>query len=497
MDKITGFKLHRKIEFSKKTIISLVISLVYAVLLIILVAHHEPFCDEINVYMSIRNFDFISSFDNIAKNPNSLTFYAMMFPLAKSGVSFSVIQVLCALFSVPAVFIINRFSPLGTFVNLIITFSAPMMYFFPVIARPYCMIPAVLIAGCFAYSKTKVNTELRKAYCIVAAVLVFAVSQIHIIMFGFATSLFFLFLYEIKTSGRKILNSEKVSVTVMTLSLCAVMAQAFIALKSNYLFSYDSVISAKRIMYSFFSCFFDPSQAGYNVGILPLDCPTAQLLAVISAVLLVVTTAYLFLVRIRYGLAFLLSVLFPLYIYLNSYPVIMANRVYMIHFVFLFFLWLAVSEKGLSENIIRTGKILTAVLFALTIPSGIIFARTDYSGYFSAGRNMAEFIGHNIPDDGKTMIFAEQPWQGLPVAYYLKNRPIYNIDGHRLIRIENYLPQNNIREITQDKDFMFVIVSSNHIDTRKMLESEGFHLMYTTPPAIMPDEAYSLYAVRL
>ena len=45
----------RKIEFSNKDIFCIAITAIYALITLVLVAHHEPFEDEVNVWMILHN----------------------------------------------------------------------------------------------------------------------------------------------------------------------------------------------------------------------------------------------------------------------------------------------------------------------------------------------------------------------------------------------------------------------------------------------------------
>lgn len=494
--------LKKEISISSRTAASLAIAFVYFILILIMAAHHEPFCDELNVFMAIRNFDFSQMLDYIIKNGNPIPFYALVYPIVKFGFSFKAVQIACVLLSVPAVFLMNRFSPFPFFLNIIITLSAPMMYFFPVIARTYSFLPIVVIAGAAAISffgSSEHEYKDKLAYCIAYSILILAISWNHAILFGFAFSLFAMFIYDSFYSGKKYGRIEIVSTVFMALALSAIAVQAIIASNQNYLYKYQTVKTdvMGHILPAFFSCFFDPSRSDffYDFGYLTTPVLT-NFLFVLSVVLFVSLIVFLFRVHIKYGLVAIVSVFFPFYVYIFHFSVIYPNRVYITHLVFLFLIWHSMCFEKLSNNVRKTGIVLLTLLFFITIPASFAFMHKDFKDYFSAAENVAEYIFRYVPNDGKNICVATIHWQGLSVAYHLKDRHVYMLDSNDIKRIENYMPENNLLSsgILAGREWIYVVASKYQAEN---LAALGYEFVYATPKAMLPEEDYVIFRKRL
>ena len=175
---------------------SLIITGIYLIILIIIAFRHEPFADEVNVMFVLRNYSGIEFWKYVITDGNPPWFFFLAWPFAKFGLSFFSLQILCVLFNVAAVFLLNAFSPFPLVLNLLITISAPFLYFYPIIARTYAVLPFFFILA--AYSHVRLVRDNNSFISLILyAFSIGAIAGSHVTLLGFSIAALFFFLYDI------------------------------------------------------------------------------------------------------------------------------------------------------------------------------------------------------------------------------------------------------------------------------------------------------------
>ena len=496
----------RKIEFSNKDIFCIAITAIYALITLVLVAHHEPFEDEVNVWMILHNLKGFAMWKHIFDDGNPPGFFMLLLPFVKSGLSYLSVKMICWLSCVLSVFLLNRFSPFPVFLNVIITFSAPMLYAYPVIARCYSLLPLLIILAAMLYPSVSDSDTANKGnhneICAVLYLLVLAaIAQNHVIMFAFAGLMFALFAYQrFYKAGERRLPVIAAAFAVF-IALAAIVFQSVLVLKTHIGYKIPNPVnltSLKNVILPFFSCFFDMASCTMFSGGIDNIKFIFKISVTVSIFVVLLILYCLYKKNKTFFFICLAGIIFPLYIYITRRSVVFPNRVFIVHLFFIFFFWIIIkNSKILAEK--SYGKILIAslsFLFLLSVPSGIAMSFSDFNGNFSSAMDIADFIKVNIPDDGKSIIVSPGSWQGVPVAYYLYPRPVFALNGKQIKHIEAHSStlENHLAEsgITKGKNYIYIVASKYQ---RENLASSGYTFIYETTPAIIMEEDYVLYRI--
>lgn len=487
----------------KKIKFSLGITVLYALIILFLIPHHEPFSDEINVYMILKNMSGTELWSHVIKDGNPPGFFILLYPLVKAGASFFSIQILCALFCIAAVFIFNCISPFSAILNILITFSSPMLYFFPIIARCYSLLPFLIFSvaatykllhsdsdsllSCFGYKVSK------KLILYVYALLIAMIAQNHVIMFGFVSSLVLLFCYEEFYQKREFSKDNIAALLIMLLPMAAIVIQCFIALPVSHAKHPPHIMSLAYIydvLSGFFCSFFYPEAAGNFFSYQPPDSLIYHIMIFFSCSLLVFFFFIVSAADLKYGLALIISSCFPILVFVLNRPEIMPNKSLITHLFIVFFMM--ISFNKLKEHKLRN-KIAIAflyILFVASFPSGISFYIRDLKYDFSAASKLSQYIKKHIPESD--IIISFNPWVAVPVVYY-SNRAIYQSDGKKIICI----PFENIEKISSsvfnanENTHFYIMVPKKYKNA--MSSYVNYYPVFETDYAILSYEDYVLY----
>ena len=141
-------------EENKKTLLKNIIwTVLYAVFTLIIVLHHETWADEAQVWQLVRHLNVFELLKHLVNEGHPSFFYLLMMPFAKMHLPVMFMQIFCWLCAVAGVFLFMQFSPFGRFAKFAIVTSAGFLYFFPVIARSYSILPLLVFSLAILYPK--------------------------------------------------------------------------------------------------------------------------------------------------------------------------------------------------------------------------------------------------------------------------------------------------------------------------------------------------------
>lgn len=488
--------LDAKITLNRQQKIALAITAVYAVITFLLCSRHEMWGDEINVWMALRHYSFPELLKFSSKAGNPIFFFLPLWPFVKLGCSAFFIKYFCWICSVFAVFLLNFFSPFRLITKILITFGAPMLYHYSVLSRCYSVLPPLMFLTAMLYpyacgqgqpekAKLPKNTALILYACAIAAI-----ACTHIITFVFSGGLAVLFFYENFYKKKNFGKAEKTAAAIMDLGIITVIAQTLYALSSNKVFEANSVIclDAVSAVKMYFSSMADAFSSSLFRGTLPSEI-LANYFAWAIAVLFIAGIALMFLRKKMFALITMGTFLFYVYISVTRYGEMFPYRTYISLLCMASFFWAALNDKTCTKRT-KTGiEFIAAAIMALTVPTGILTAKADWNNNFSSAYETAMFVEKNIPDDGKSVIVSA----AVPVAYYLPERTLYY---GRNVPLRTILPGMgtgiNLADFMGEYDNIYVIVSSLQ---KNMME--GQELVYQSAYALVPQENFCIYRIRL
>lgn len=135
---------------------NIVLTLVFAVYLIfnvIMLAGHELWRDEANVWLIARDLSPVQLFREIRYQGHPCLWYLLLMPFAKLGLPFKTISVISFLIMATAAgFFVYR-APFHPITKLLCLVSPIFSYYYPVVARNYCLVALLLVLLAYFYPK--------------------------------------------------------------------------------------------------------------------------------------------------------------------------------------------------------------------------------------------------------------------------------------------------------------------------------------------------------
>lgn len=168
INRIGGFRMEKRLEIKQYTVPT-VLLVCYLVFNGILLIGHEMWRDEANVWLIARDMTPLQLLREIKYQGHPCLWYLIAMPFAKLGFPFKTLSVLSFLImGVAAAFFCYK-GPFCAVTKAVILLSPIMTYYYPVVARNYCLIACFLILLACFYPK---RNEKRFIYGLFLGLLV-------------------------------------------------------------------------------------------------------------------------------------------------------------------------------------------------------------------------------------------------------------------------------------------------------------------------------------
>lgn len=119
----------------------------------VLLARHELWRDEANVWLMARELSPFQLFEEIRYQGHPCLWYLLLMPFAKAGLPFGIMSCIsCFIMAVAAGLFLFK-APMGKAVKTVALFSPIFTYYYAVIARNYCLIALLLVLLALYYPK--------------------------------------------------------------------------------------------------------------------------------------------------------------------------------------------------------------------------------------------------------------------------------------------------------------------------------------------------------
>lgn len=480
-------------------------TILYSVFTLFIVFHHEIWADEAQVWLLARNLSVFGLFKHLVNEGHPSFFYLLMMPFAKLNFPIFTMQIICWLSSCAAVFLLLQYSPFNRFAKFSIIISSGFLYFFPVIARSYSILPFLVFLAAILYNKSKEKPVL---YAIVLAM----IANTHVIMFAFVAILGLHFIYELFVKDKKYSRKNIVAAGIILLSLLAVIVQLAGTIGNNgaIAFNYShAVLESVRVFCIFFlntvDLVFKSSFENVHLNVFIVTT------ALFEAVLFILLFIQLFMLNKKYAILGATAIGFHFFIYIFSYKVmIYQTRIFSSYLILIFCFWLAFKDPELKEKIgFCSKKVVNAILgifFLMTFLCGLKALFLDLFNNYSSAKETASFIEKNI--DKNALIIPNADAFSLAVYEQLPDRKFYSLYTFREIKyMVWYVPEMySVSDFTdllkkninvQKSKNTYILVSS-FLDTYHLEEtmSENYSLIYKSSPAIATGEAFRIYEYK-
>ena len=398
----------------KQNIIYSLILIAYAIFTLVLVFHHEVWRDEAQVWLVARDLDFFGIIKHVRTEGHPLLWYFLVMPLTRIFHGFNAVmsmQILNWLFVVAGVGVFLFKSPFNFFLKISLVLSSGFLYWYPVIARSYCLIPILVFLLASLYKK-------QKEHPFVYAGLLIALANTHVIMFGFCGALALIFAWQFKDEIKTLFNKDNAKIVYNKIQLVAPLL-VFIALLSIVLYLWGSQQE---------NCMVDNKITNVTLPIISKGIIGSKdfFVNIICYLLIIIGFVCFFIQNKKIFFIYFSNIIFQFFIYCFIWDIIIPQRIYTLIIVFLFCLWL-IYDKIKSTKIQKVIIILLSLIFLLSSKNGLFLAIKDYQKDYSEGKSTAKFIIENIKPE--TLIISNCEFSTTAISAYLpKEKKFYHLN---------------------------------------------------------------------
>lgn len=487
---------------------SIIITFIYGILTLNTVLYHEVWADEAQVWQLCSHLNLFELIKHLSNEGHPALFYILVMPFAKLFSNIIYMKLICWAFMAASVFLLVYYSPFKIYTKLAIILSAGFLYFFPVLARNYSIIPFLVFLAAILYNKSKEHPIL---YATTLAL----IANTHIIMFCFTAILGIDFYYQnilLNIRNKQIQNLKKYILPFFIICFgCLIVFYMLCDTTNNNVFLKIDLtnlsLAIQRILLLFFI-----NAYNYDIGInLQLYKPLLDVFLIFSMIILYILCFINLFKRSKklFSIA-LLSILFQLAIYIFAYnSFVYVNRIFCSHIILIFCLWLSINnnsedKKGFSS--ILTTNILLTLFFGLTIYNGINYTQYDLKMDYSGAKSTAEYIKKNINPETSLLLIDNEPYM-ISLAYYLKDtHKLYSVFRKKdleYVRWDNTTVSNyadlgwsqyvSYMHETTPKDLYVINVSSDKKHIIEETQKDFFKLIFKSPKSIEKYEGYRIF----
>lgn len=495
-------------ETKDKYIILWVLFFGYLIFNGILLWGHELWRDEANVWLLARDTTPWQLFGELKYQGHPCLWYLIVMPFAKLGLPFPTISILSFVVMAATAGIFVRRAPFSPMTKAICLFSPMFSYYYPVVARNYCLIALFLILLAYLYPRRNEN-------CIVYGLMLGLLVQTDTIALIAAGLISVMWMWEGISFGLRNHNWELCKKTAKGLwiplvSLFLLLLQ-FIGVSESP--EYDpQLLPVKEMVRAIFNCY-------YNI-LARLTGRGGKFILLITLLFLVVG------VLLSWKLRNLLPMIVAagVFMYQAAFSVII-YRLHIWHnivicFALIWFLWLGCADENRDEEnpkqwLNLSGRILAEVLLislglAMFLqwnsPEEQSNLANAWNGIYSDGIHVADYISEYVEED-ELIICTNIPKASTVSAYLGKDYTFYYAATGNRVTFARY---NESKEIDYEKLLIWVKDNFPENDSFYLLENEGscirnlpkdieksWDICYQTVEETARGENYILYRVPL
>lgn len=411
-----GIKDHKKF----------IVFLLYAGLTFSLLFFHENWRDEAQAWLIARDCTIPELIDAMKYEGHFLVWYLILMPFAKAGFPYFTTNIISWFITCTAVWLLMRKAPFSFDIKLLLIFSFPLLYLYPVISRCYCLIPLAIVLMSITYKDRK-EKPLRYFLSIVFLL------NTHIIMAGMVAVVGMDYLAELYGRWKDLSEQEKQKTIV------SIIIAAFLMLISIY--PLLGCLTTNKEIQTGGNLTVQISQAVFHYPIVLLKglFYIVNLNEVFYTFFLTITIIVLFFeLRINPLSCFeiCLCILWQCLIYASIIG-LMFQRTSTVLFIILFFKWISTYKvlNGTSNvnNFKKTiRKMCIIVLLMINIAGGLAFIeRFELQGKYSNAYEMAHYVNENLDNNSIVLSGSRVEFISSIIPYMKHDIKFYHVPGKR------------------------------------------------------------------
>ncbi len=411
-----------------KEVWPILILALYLAVNLALILHHENWRDEAQAWQIVRYSNLSGLFAQLKYEGHPCLWYLLLMPFAKLHAPFGLMNGLSLALMAVAVWLLLTRSPFQIPVRILVVLSGFFLYYYPVIARSYALVPPLLALLALYYPR---RMEKPLGYGILLALL----TQTHIYMLGLSAALSFFWLLEILADLRKGKRSIRrpesrmrlAGVSLNLLSALFLFWELFGSTEKNSGINIhiSSTLSSNLHRISVASQW----AAGFAVGS-GIGDEKWKILVILIGIVFLLLLFWSWKETLLLAAAVLSQVLLFTYVYLPS-----EQKAMLLVHEFIFILWLILEKKNGEERKKEAWRkagnqaaalcfqVMLAALCILSIDGHRGAVEADWKEAYSAGQDAASYIENEIPADALLVTAGDVP--AYAAAAYAADRTIW------------------------------------------------------------------------
>lgn len=496
----------RKIEaYIKKNWIKIFLLLCYLVFNFILLLGHELWRDEANVWLMARELSPVELLRNIKYQGHPCMWYFLVMPFAKAGFPFFTLSVISFIIMGITAWLFIWKAPIHPVVKFICLMSPCFSYYYPVVARNYCLIALLIVLLACFYKR---RFEKSFVYAMLLGLLV----QTDTIVVAVAGMISFLWLWDGLYAWIRKKEKDKL-ITVLKWIWIPVVSVVLLLLQ------FMNMTGSNEFQIQHFSCA-EFVKAVKEMFFYILERMTGMNHTYICLWLFVF-------VLVALTISFLLKDGWPFILLVSAvmYQAVFSVVIYGLHiwhfislcFVMIWFLWIVEvkmeqRQDGADDRWVKGSYICLQTLFALFLvgmffrwnsPNETSSLKNALFGVYSDGENTAEFLSSNFSED--ELLVSTEISKASTISAYLPDYDFYyaadkkirtfaswNSEEGTAISLEEVIDwaENTFKD---KQEFILVDCQGSCItDPEKLAEYE---VIYTTTSNPAQNEFYTIYRI--
>lgn len=389
--------------------------IVYSVTTLALVFYHEPWFDELQAWLISRELNFWGILYQMRYEGHFALWSLLLHPFAALGFPVITMNLISWLLSLGAAWLLLFKSPFHKIVKYGLLLSAAFIYWFPVVARCYALIPPILFLIAYFYPKQNQRPLLY-------AFFIGLLAHTHSYMEGTVGILFIYYVWDNILKNWKKLNLKERKIRIMgaAIIVCMVLL-AFLQVAPSFGYSHLAKVHVYKNFKDLIFQFYESIHYGLIYPYIFLPFMQNTLFGKVFIIILIL----FILVILRYSprqfliliVGFGWQLAFALFIFGMGH-----QRTFLFFYLLIFACWLLLNEPFNKGNSGRVLSLFLVLFSILTYGNTFNFVIRDINQDFSSEKKIGDFLHKNIPQ-GEIIFF----------------------DSHRNISVNAYAPEYTYR----------------------------------------------------
>ena len=406
-----------------------ILLLIYVIITFIITINHEPWRDEAQSWLIAKNLNIIDIIKQMKYEGHPCLWHLFLYPFTRLNFPYKYINIISWLIGCISTGIIIKKSPFSNYTTTALILSTPILYYYVVLSRSYCLVLFFIATLLHFYQNRKKRPIL---YGINLALL----TNTHILICPLVGFLMLKHFYELITDKTN-LKPKIISFIIQILGVILLILQLATSLSNNaetgYIISanlFESLILLLKVMVNdnpilFITIFF----------------------SLISIIFVLFKQKFIFIATITTLLFF---ILINIYIYTLG-----TQHIGIIILSILFYSYMYIKEHPKNKLL----EISLLIFFLSTIPYSLELSIKDITNKFTNSKDVATYITNNIPKNTTFLCVTDDKVLSI-VPYLDKN---YKFISHYTKKEFTYITWSNERHINPNIFIIEPIIRTKNI----------------------------------